>query len=323
MKKYAFLFLCLNNIIILSSCFQNAVGTQSKPKCMPIASKATGMDAPLANRLKDIIDNGDSEKLEMYLKSNSPNLNVVFESPFESVLEITLDNLKDNLYRPNDYSKYFKVLEVLLKFGADPNANKCSYNYLLDKTTITNAITHADFSKDLQDYLISKSISVDFNRTMLEQAVFDGNISLIEKFGNSLQKVDVSHLIHYSIKNSQFNSEESIRAIKIFVTKGANINEIFHSDYVSEGTTTPLMRAIAKQDFAVVKFLLENGANPNLTGNGQVDGFAPLHAAIAFDNIPLVKLILELGGNFKQRVGFLSLAKSEEMKDFLFLNGAR
>ena len=57
---------------------------------------------------------------------------------------------------------------------------------------------------------------------------------------------------------------------------------------------TPLHAACYKDNLAIVKLLLENGANPNAT---YYDGRTPLHIACCKNNLAIVKLLLENGTN--------------------------
>lgn len=73
--------------------------------------------------------------------------------------------------------------------------------------------------------------------------------------------------------------------VRELVTQGANLN-------CSTATgITPLMLAVSKGDINIVKFLLENGADINMTGTNN--GNTALHIATSFKNIDIVHLLIE------------------------------
>ena len=46
------------------------------------------------------------------------------------------------------------------------------------------------------------------------------------------------------------------------------------------------------EDFEVVKYLLDNGADPNLTGNYLAKIIFPLHAAVRVQNLEIIDLLI-------------------------------
>lgn len=75
----------------------------------------------------------------------------------------------------------------------------------------------------------------------------------------------------------------NIDAVKTFLSKGNNINSLY-----GKGTTL-LFTAIKKdRTYKIAKYLLENGANPNLV----TDGITPLIYAVAYQNPKIVKELI-------------------------------
>lgn len=74
--------------------------------------------------------------------------------------------------------------------------------------------------------------------------------------------------------------------VKLLVSKGAKVNCRCPEDY----STTPLHIAIKYKHPGVAKFLLQNGANPNVINN---NGNSPLHIAALCSEKTFVKLLYE------------------------------
>jgi CxxC motif-containing protein len=86
----------------------------------------------------------------------------------------------------------------------------------------------------------------------------------------------------------------NLAQVKELLEKGADIN----------GRSVlrrrpPLHRAVFHRQFEIVKFLLDQGADVNITR----DGNAPLHIAVENGLIEYVKLLLERGADINQQVG--------------------
>ena len=69
------------------------------------------------------------------------------------------------------------------------------------------------------------------------------------------------------------------------------------------GENTPLLKAIRGRQLAVVKFLLENKADPEAKQNGNNDHLTPLIWATTQDNQELVELLLKHGANLNATDG--------------------
>jgi ankyrin repeat protein len=75
--------------------------------------------------------------------------------------------------------------------------------------------------------------------------------------------------------------------LKLLLNAGAEVNE------VSGGGDWPLKDACQSGDAAAVAFLLQVGANPNLTSTGET----ALFAAVSSDNLECVRQLLDAGAD--------------------------
>jgi len=83
--------------------------------------------------------------------------------------------------------------------------------------------------------------------------------------------------------------EVNYRDIKIAVEKGVNINTRDYDD-----KTTPLIHATRMREAPLVKYLLQNGAKPNLFGK---DGKTPLVIAAGLGDKTLTALLIRAGAD--------------------------
>lgn len=101
----------------------------------------------------------------------------------------------------------------------------------------------------------------------------------------------------------KMNCINNFQNIKLLVKNGANINTqdkyIFEDKkgirLLSTGQTTPLMFACMLKSEKIVKFLLDEGADPNLKSS---TGQTALIMATIRGRFKIVKLLLEYGANF-------------------------
>ncbi|MBL4802743.1 MAG: ankyrin repeat domain-containing protein [Emcibacter sp.] len=157
---------------------------------------------------------------------------------------------------------------------------------------------------------------------------FIGTLLIVSVFGLALgaiwsapaaqaQSFSASYKFLKSIKELNF------REIKIAIEKGVNVNTRDYDD-----KTTPLIMATRMKEASLVKYLLANGAKPNLYGKdgktalviaagigdramvgllisagadmdlGDKNGTTPLISAVLARKDPIVKLLLEAGADY-------------------------
>jgi ankyrin repeat protein len=93
---------------------------------------------------------------------------------------------------------------------------------------------------------------------------------------------------------------------------------------------TFLIKAIHLEERAIVRILLEKGADPNLRAisaansgdNPNAQGVTPLDAALETDDVPVVRLLIQHGVNVQQHQSVLHSTTSEQMLRLLLENGA-
>ena len=93
------------------------------------------------------------------------------------------------------------------------------------------------------------------------------------------------HNIFTIIESDKNNTSNKIKFLQLFVNKN-NINKIDKQSFLS-----PLIVATYTNDYDLVKFLLENGADPNYFGPENTDN--PLMIAIYNENDKIIKSLLD------------------------------
>ncbi|MBP7710499.1 MAG: ankyrin repeat domain-containing protein [Rickettsiales bacterium] len=89
---------------------------------------------------------------------------------------------------------------------------------------------------------------------------------------------------------------------KIVESGGVDLNQEVVLPQQEGSSTTPLVRAIRKDNLPMVRFLLGSGANPNATSvvverRMKSLRFYPLHSAATFGNAEIVQCLIERGAN--------------------------
>ncbi|MBQ4014989.1 MAG: ankyrin repeat domain-containing protein [Treponema sp.] len=137
---------------------------------------------------------------------------------------------------------------------------------------------------------------------------------------------------NYVYKHSQEYLHDSIeksdvKAIKEFIGYGLSVNQVCQNKWGDENgfkEYTPLMHAVIKGNLAIVKILVEAGANVNDKSNCYENicfksktEKTCLYAAAEFDYAAIAKVLIENGANVDGKV---ILYEYEESDDF---NGAK
>lgn len=81
----------------------------------------------------------------------------------------------------------------------------------------------------------------------------------------------------------------SIEKVKKEVDNGSTLNVHYDNGF------TPLLRAASNNNFPIVKYLVERGADVNMVGNVQYS--SPLHWAASYGNMEMAKYLVEHGAN--------------------------
>lgn len=137
-------------------------------------------------------------------------------------------------------------------------------------------------------WLVGEGVTVDavhlFGRTALESAVSSNSLgaaaALIELGAN----VEVRDPQDYGLVHG-VPFHRGMEMLKLLLVAGLEVND------VSGGGSWPLHDACEQGNTEAVRFLLEHGADPNLTSTGET----ALFAAVAKDNLECVRLLLDAG----------------------------
>ncbi|CAG8444882.1 16778_t:CDS:2 [Acaulospora colombiana] len=84
-------------------------------------------------------------------------------------------------------------------------------------------------------------------------------------------------------------SEENLDMVKALIGGGADVN------VRDNAGLTPLHEAVNSQNYEVVKYLLEAGANPNIGESDAVD--TPLHDAVNIMHEEIISILIDYGGD--------------------------
>ena len=131
------------------------------------------------------------------------------------------------------------------------------------------------------------------NRIMVKFPYLDSEILNRYKYGrswseyyiNDLRKVNMVDPDILLYRSARENGREDF--VLIALNNGADIN--YTGEFVNY-TDTPLLMAIRRGNYQVVKLLLDNGADPNISDNF---GSTPLISATHKNNYDMVKLLLD------------------------------
>jgi ankyrin repeat protein len=108
-----------------------------------------------------------------------------------------------------------------------------------------------------------------------------------------LQRYSITSMNSNSVGAGKEIANDDVSDAKILIQHGLNI------DAKDNNGVTALHWAIGKDKTPLAKFLIEKGANVNLSIESMkgLEGITPLHLAAGHGNLELVKLILSKGAN--------------------------
>lgn len=119
-----------------------------------------------------------------------------------------------------------------------------------------------------------------------------------EKLKETLHLIKVFDLNELSKKLFEEIKNDNLNAIKVLITKGANVNQ------TNDDGITPLSAALygdiyKKPNFEIVKLLVENGADVNAKDDKRenVSQMTPLSKSIYEDNLEIAKYLIDNGAD--------------------------
>lgn len=147
------------------------------------------------------------------------------------------------------------------------------------------------------------------NELRLDKRVFVIGLCVLGTHIAPLQSVGVAPVIEEigtSTKSDEALFAEAVRNNDIQTVTIMLARDKTLASRTSEGVHEfPLGLAVRNGNVAIVKMLLQNGADPNKSSRA-VDFFVPLGQAIASNNSEIARVLLDAGANVNQRINGLS-----------------
>ncbi|MEI0612043.1 ankyrin repeat domain-containing protein [Brachyspira pilosicoli] len=195
----------------------------------------------------------------------------------------------------------YEMVEFLLKNGADVNIRD-----ITGETALYYSIEHNSRGQENERENAIKILNLLIK--------YGADVNTKNDEGTSL--LDVSYKISESFdKNKEM--------FKILVENGFDLESRINDD---SSDYTPLMIAVYKEDYDMVKYLLDKGANPNTANN---ENKTALMIANDEGNNNIVKLLIQQGANINTQdeygitvLMYAAVSGNYEMVKFLLENGA-
>ena len=192
----------------------------------------------------------------------------------------------------------FDIVGYLAEQGADLNAGE-------SETTVLGLV--CKWGKyDLAKYLVDKgadvSEDIEGGKCLLHLTIEKGSLERVKwLIGNGVE------IDNEALSVAAWSGHLNI--VKYLIEQGSALNETSPRTYFN----TPLTAALGRQNYDIVKCLVEHGAN--LKERNDIYG-APLHAAIAFGApLNIVQYLIESGARLDKDIcdvgAFLRLTPSE------------
>lgn len=185
-------------------------------------------------------------------------------------------------------NRKYNIADLLLKNGANKRTifvfDESYYSYLKGDTAYFNYLIKNEFPY----------VNNDTDSPLL-LAVQDDNTLFIDKLSQMTNIEDRSHSLCHA---------KSIKAASILLSAGAEINTKYYTETEGEcsGYYSPLNQAVDANNFDLVKFLINNGSDPNLLNNehGYIMAFcmeSPLIIAVKNKNLQIAAYLIKNGAN--------------------------
>lgn len=201
-----------------------------------------------------------------------------------SLFFILINNIKADDEIPNDYARLYGELVIA-------------------HIEISNQVCgdFGDHYKKTQEKIVLLAKSLDVNNPYaLTIAIASKELKHVKnllKEGASLTMPDTGTLLHFAAVHS------SPSIIAFLINQGLDINGIGDGkEFMFDANGSPLLDAVANNNTANAKWLIDNGADVNLSNN---NGGTPLLMAIYCQNIEIEKYLIKNGALFTPEVNEL------------------
>ncbi|KAJ5072020.1 ankyrin repeat family protein [Anaeramoeba ignava] len=247
--------------LISQKCDLNAQETQSKKSALHYAVEFQDLE------------------IVLFLLNNSINLELRNSDNFTSLHLAIQKGCKD-------------IVDNLLKFGADPNAQT------LNGLNCLHLAANSKNSEILKLVLNTKKVDINSfdntHKTPLLYAVETGNIQLVSLLIQQKAKLDLSDDSSFTIfhKSILMNNEEMF----FYLAKQANSEEELNINSGSPSGDLLIHSAIIIRNFNILKFIIEHEGLINAQNHKEE---TPLHLAAYTGNFEIIKLLLEKGADPK------------------------
>ena len=213
------------------------------------------------------------------------------------ILALNSMNLDRRMNAPDQYNilrRKMELLQLLIAKGANVNVE----DYYTGKSALNLAIQNGYYQ--ITEMLIEKG--ADFNHcerrnyTPIMTAIENQNLGIVElliqhgvSFTTGWNGLELAVII---------GNRDIINVLIQYLKSFDGLNVHAHDNWQARKGMTPLISAIIKAHLAIIKILIENGANVNKKDDHH--GMTPLMWAIRFDRThchEIVKLLIEHGAD--------------------------
>ncbi len=242
---------------------------------------ATNKDGRTALSSAILADNANKKIIELLLKNNA--------NP----------NVDDILLSACHYQKC-TIVEVLIEYGADVNATNKD-----GRTALSSAINNSGASIEIVELLLKNHINPNVD-DILHIACYEQNLAMVElliQYGADVNATDKDGKT--ALFSAIFADNANKKTVELLLKNNANpnVDNILH-------------HACYEQNFALVKLLVENGADVNATDK---DNETALYNAIIADNAnkKIIRYLIANGADIHKEnnngISPLSFAESNKI----------
>lgn len=228
--------------------------------------------------LYQLLDN-NLEKVKVYLETGgNPNIELSYQHKFISPVT-SKEKLLDTKTTPLEIAisrLYYDVVELLAKFGADIS-DKLQHAVRKDDEKMIRLVVSLGTKLDFIDNVGKSAYMVAYYGKCYNAMSVLNDLGLsVEKYGGE------------SLRNAA--SSGDFKSVEFFYNNGVNIN-FNRPDMVFPYASTPVIEAARHNDFEMVKWLVERGADIKIADKY---GDRPYTCAIKKNNVKMAEYLRAL-----------------------------